>query len=131
VVCQPEIVELDSLGTANATAFRSTGGLSMAQAFAVAGAKLTILSRSVPKASGSWSHRVWSGRTLGDWVEALEGVDAVVNLAGRTVNCIKTPDHQDEILRSRVESTLVLGDAMRSVESPPPVWIQMSNVSDV
>ena len=101
-------------------------GLSMAEAFAVAGAKLTILSRSVPKVSGSWSHRVWSGRTLGDWVEALDGADAVVNLAGRTVNCIKTPDHQDEILRSRVESTLVLGEAMRSVESPPPVWIQMS-----
>ena len=101
-------------------------GLSMAEAFAEAGAKLTILSRSVPRMSGAWSHRVWSGRTLGDWTDALDGADAVVNLAGRTVNCIKTPDHQDEILRSRVESTLVLGDAMRSVESPPPVWIQMS-----
>ncbi|MEM8670961.1 MAG: TIGR01777 family oxidoreductase [Planctomycetota bacterium] len=101
-------------------------GLSMAEAFAEAGAKLTILSRSVPKVTGAWSHRVWSGRTLGDWTEALNGADAVVNLAGRTVNCIKTPDHRDEILRSRVESTLVLGEAMRSVESPPPVWIQMS-----
>ncbi|MEM1067736.1 MAG: TIGR01777 family oxidoreductase [Planctomycetota bacterium] len=101
-------------------------GLSMAEAFAEAGAKLTILSRSVPKVTGAWSHRAWSGRTLGDWTEALNGADAVVNLAGRTVNCIKTPDHRDEILRSRVESTLVLGEAMRSVESPPPVWIQMS-----
>ena len=54
------------------------------------------------------------------------GADALVNLAGRTVNCIKTPDHQDEILRSRVESTRVLGEAMRSMEKPPPVWVQMS-----
>jgi uncharacterized protein (TIGR01777 family) len=42
------------------------------------------------------------------------------------VDCIKTPDHCDEILRSRVEATLVLGRAMRSIAKPPPVWVQMS-----
>jgi uncharacterized protein (TIGR01777 family) len=56
----------------------------------------------------------------------LDGAAGLVNLAGRSVDCIKTPDHQDEILRSRVEATRVLGLAMRSVESPPPVWVQMS-----
>src|SRR5437870_4509800 len=30
------------------------------------------------------------------------------------------------IVLSRVESTRVLGMAMRSVDSPPPVWVQMS-----
>jgi hypothetical protein len=49
-----------------------------------------------------------------------------VNLTGRTVDCRKTPDHQDEILRSRVESTQILGQALRSIETPPPVWVQMS-----
>ncbi len=34
--------------------------------------------------------------------------------------------HQYEILRSRVESTHVLGAAMRETRRPPPVWIQMS-----
>jgi uncharacterized protein (TIGR01777 family) len=56
----------------------------------------------------------------------LDGASAVVNLAGRSVDCIKTPDHQDEILRSRLEATRVLGLAVRSVDSPPPVWLQMS-----
>ncbi len=51
---------------------------------------------------------------------------ALVNLAGRTVDCIKTPDHCDEILRSRVESTRVLGLAVRNVATPPPVWVQMA-----
>lgn len=101
-------------------------GLSMAEAFSAAGATVTILSRSLPKASGDWNHVTWDGRTLGQWQTPLEGCDAVVNLAGRTVNCIKTPDHQDEILRSRVESTEVLGLAMRRLDSPPPVWVQMS-----
>ncbi len=101
-------------------------GLSMAEAFVVCGAEVTILLRSIPKASGRWSHRVWDGRTLGDWSGSLNGADAVVNLAGRTVNCIKTPDHCDEIMRSRVESTRVLGEAMRAIDSPPLVWVQMS-----
>ena len=49
-----------------------------------------------------------------------------MNLVGRSVDCIDTPDHQDEILRSRVEATHVLGLAMRHVAFPPPVWVQMS-----
>ena len=98
----------------------------MADYFSEAGADVTILSRSKPKGDGRWSHAPWDGRTLGKWMESLEGADAIVNLAGRTVNCIKTPDHQDEILRSRVESTRILGEAMRAVNSPPPVWVQMS-----
>ena len=34
--------------------------------------------------------------TLGDWMSVLDGAAALVNLAGRTVNCVKTPDHCDE-----------------------------------
>lgn len=101
-------------------------GLSMADAFSRLGAEVTILSRSVPNGRGEWTHAAWDGRTLGDWVSVIDGCDAVVNLAGRSVNCVKTPDHRDEILRSRVESTGVLGKAMRKVANPPPVWAQMS-----
>lgn len=101
-------------------------GLSMAAYFSKAGGDVTILSRSRPKGNGLWSHVSWDGRTLGKWQESIDGADAVVNLAGRTVNCVKTPDHQDEILRSRVESTRLLGQAMRDISSPPSVWVQMS-----
>jgi uncharacterized protein (TIGR01777 family) len=101
-------------------------GLSMSEHFSSEDAAVTILSRSKPKRMGRCSHHSWDGRSLGDWVGVLDGADAIINLAGRTVNCIKTPDHQDEILRSRVESTLVLGKAMRCLKSPPPVWVQMS-----
>lgn len=101
-------------------------GLSMSEAFTADGADVTIISRSAPKATGSFDHVVWDGRTNGEWAQVIDGCDAVVNLAGRTVNCIKTPDHCDEILRSRVESTRALGQAMRAVNSPPPIWVQMS-----
>ena len=50
----------------------------------------------------------------------------MVNLAGRTVDCVKTPDRCDEILRSRVEATAVLGESIRQANTPPSVWVQMS-----
>ena len=101
-------------------------GLSLARHLVATGKSVVILSRTPPKASGPWKHILWDGRTLGDWQCELDGAGGLVNLTGRTVNCIKTPDHRDEILRSRLEATRVLGLAMRSIDVPPPVWVQMS-----
>ncbi|RCS41491.1 DUF1731 domain-containing protein [Bremerella cremea] len=100
-------------------------GISLATTLTSQGYQVTILSRSAPRPSGPWQHVAWDGRSLGDWQKSLENAAGLVNLAGRSVDCIKTPDHQDEILRSRVESTLVLGQAMRCLRQPPPVWVQM------
>jgi uncharacterized protein (TIGR01777 family) len=101
-------------------------GVSLATHLADAGYDIVILSRKPPKTAGPWRRVPWDARTLGDWKHELNGASTVINLAGRTVDCIKTPDHQDEILRSRVEATLVLGQALRTIENPPPVWVQMS-----
>ncbi len=101
-------------------------GVSLAHHLASCGASVVVLSRNPPKVDGPWRHESWDARTLGLWATELDGADGVVNLAGRSVDCIKTPEHRDEILRSRTESTRVLGQAMRSIDSPPPVWVQMS-----
>jgi uncharacterized protein (TIGR01777 family) len=101
-------------------------GVSLATHLTAAGHAVVILSRNAPKPSGPWRHVRWDARTLGDWAGELDGSAGLVNLVGRSVDCIKTPDHQDEILRSRVEATRVLGQAMRALKSPPPVWVQMS-----
>lgn len=104
-------------------------GVSLAAHLAARGYEIVVLSRTPPRPRvpvGNWRHVSWDARTTGPWVEALDNARAVVNLTGRTVDCVKTPDHQDEILRSRVESTLVLGRAMGAVSAPPPVWVQMS-----
>jgi hypothetical protein len=101
-------------------------GISLATHLGGEGTPVVILSRTPPKARGPWRHVPWDGRTLGDWRRELDGAAGLVNLAGRTVDCIKTPDHCDEILRSRVEATDVLGRAVRTAAAPPPVWVQMS-----
>jgi NAD dependent epimerase/dehydratase family enzyme len=101
-------------------------GTSLATHLAAAGMSVVVLSRNALKVAGAWRHVAWDARTLGDWQRELDGAAGLVNMVGRTVDCIKTPAHKDEILRSRVEATRALGQAVRSIDSPPPVWVQMS-----
>ena len=101
-------------------------GTSLARHLIAAGKTVVVLSRNPPNVAGC-VHVPWDARTL----ERMEvGIGRarmdLVNLVGRSVDCIKTPEQRDEILRSRVESTRVLGEAMRCVDAAPPVWVQMS-----
>jgi uncharacterized protein len=99
-------------------------GVSLATHLAGLGADVVVLSRKPSRGTGRTVQ--WDARTLGPWTAELDGASGLVNLVGRTVNCVKTPDHCDEILRSRVEATRILGEACRAAKSPPPVWVQMS-----
>ncbi len=101
-------------------------GLNLARYLAEYDCEVILISRHRPAEDGQWIHAQWDGRTIGEWANHLDGAAALVNLAGRSVDCIKTPDHCDEILRSRVAATRVLGEALRGVQAPPPVWVQMS-----
>jgi NAD dependent epimerase/dehydratase family enzyme len=92
-------------------------GIALASHLALAGKSLVLLSRDPPKPTGPWRHVSWDARSLGEWKRELDGASGVINLAGRSVDCVKTPDHQDEILRSRVEATRALGLAVRSDQS--------------
>lgn len=101
-------------------------GTSLAQYLTEAGRSVVVLSRAKPRTPVPWQFVEWDARSIGEWRHVLNNAAGLVNLVGRSVDCIKTPDHRDEILRSRVESVNALGAAMRLVDTPPPVWVQMS-----
>ena len=101
-------------------------GTNLAEHLTSLGLQVVVLCRHVPSASSEWRYQAWDARTIGDWSAQLEGAHALVNLAGRSVDCIKTPDHCDEILRLRVEATRALGKALQNVNDPPKVWVQMA-----
>ena len=101
-------------------------GRNLARHLTGLGCEVVVLSRTHPHGVPGARHVPWDARSDGDWEKCLDGATALVNLVGRTVDCRKTPDHADEILRSRVEATEALGRALRRVASPPRVWVQMS-----
>lgn len=101
-------------------------GLSLAKHLHERGFQPVIIGRTRPKAQINFDFIQWDAVNLGDWVHSLENTRAVINLTGKTVDCIKTPDNCDLILRSRVESTRIIGKALKEVDNPPRVWLQMS-----
>lgn len=60
----------------------------------------------------------WDGRTLGAWADELDGAGAVINLAGRSVNCWYTKAHLREMMDSRVQSTRSWAVRSRRPRSP-------------
>ena len=100
-------------------------GLSLAKHLMERGFTPILIARSKPK-NLLFEFHAWDGFSLGEWTETLSGAKAVINLAGKTVDCIKTPDNCDLILRSRTDTTAVIGEAMKNIENPPKIWIQMS-----
>lgn len=99
-------------------------GQALAMRLEQIGYTVTIISRHPPTGThfGTWVG--WDGHRAGEWASALDGAAAVVNLAGRTVDCRKTPDRCDEILRSRIDSVQAIGQAIARCDRPPAVWVQ-------
>jgi uncharacterized protein len=71
----------------------------------------------------------WDAATPGDWMAALEGSTAVINLVGRSVNCRYTESNKEEIIASRVNATRILGYAIKVVARPPKVWINIGSAA--
>jgi hypothetical protein len=94
----------------------------LARAFHAVGHEVVVLSRQ----PGNWIWRSvkWDAESLGDWAAELDGADAVINLAGRSVNCRYTPENRRLILESRVNSTRVVGLAIAQASRPPRIWLQ-------
>jgi uncharacterized protein (TIGR01777 family) len=76
-----------------------------------------------------WRTVLWDGRTQGAWAAEIDGADAVINLAGRSVNCRYTARNRQAILQSRVEATLAVGEAIRRASRHPRVWLQASTAT--
>ena len=91
------------------------------------GHEVVVLSRT--PTDTPWRTVIWDGCTLGEWRQELEGADAVLNLAGRSVNCRYNAANRRAILASRVNSTQVIGAAIAGAQGPPRVWLQASTAT--
>ncbi|WP_345711757.1 epimerase [Kineococcus glutinatus] len=104
------------------------GGV-LRRALAARGDEVTVLSRRPQRLEDGVRHVVWDGRTPGPWGAEVDGADAVVNLAGRTVSCRYTDANLRQMMDSRVDSTRAVGAAIARAARPPRVWLQMSTAT--
>lgn len=102
-------------------------GSVLAKAFTERGHEIVVLSRHPFDAP--WRVVPWDGVTDGPWAREISGADAVINLAGRSVNCRYTEKNRREILDSRILSTRVVGQAIAAAERPPRAWLQASTAT--
>src|SRR5215475_9065344 len=102
-------------------------GQVLARAFHEAGHEVVVLSRT--KRNAPWRTVEWDGERLGRWVDEFEAADAIINLAGQSVNCRYTAENRRIITDSRLKSTKVVGDAIAQAWNPPRVWLQASTAT--
>jgi uncharacterized protein len=59
----------------------------------------------------------------------IDGASMLINMAGKSVNCRYTAENRAEIMRSRIETTRELSEAVARSATPPPLWINSSTAT--
>jgi uncharacterized protein (TIGR01777 family) len=91
--------------------------------------EIIILSRRNYASSGNIHYDIWDGKTAGAWTRHLENADLLINLSGKNVNCRYTKKNREEIIRSRLEPTSLLGQAIAGLKAPPKTWINFASAT--
>jgi uncharacterized protein (TIGR01777 family) len=103
-------------------------GRALAAEFTTRGFGVVVLTRSPRRRQDGIREVAWDGVGTGAWVTELEGAAAVINLAGKNLNCRHTPANLREIIASRVDSVRAIAAAMVAAKQPARVWVQASAV---
>jgi uncharacterized protein (TIGR01777 family) len=90
---------------------------------------LVVLTRKRYADHGHVRYVLWDGETPGAWVQELDKADVLINLSGQSVDCRYTAANKELIMRSRISPTTVLGEAVRQVQTPPPLWINAASAT--
>ena len=78
------------------------------------------------------SYAQWSGIPTAHaqpWEAHLAGARALINMAGRSVNCRYTARNRKQMMDSRIFSTRALGQALARCQTPPAIWINSSTAT--
>jgi uncharacterized protein (TIGR01777 family) len=111
----------------------------LAEVYAEEGHDVRVLTRSLP--DGAARHDPGTGKPgitrvgwrpngdAGPWAEAVDGADAVVNLAGAPLGATRwTPQRKAQLRDSRILATRSLAAAINAAAQPPPVLVSSSAV---
>lgn len=91
--------------------------------------EVVILTRQEKPHSQYARYVKWDGEHLTSWYRELDKADLLINLAGKSVNCRYNERNKAEIFSSRVNSTRVLGEAIKRLPHPPALWINAASAT--
>lgn len=103
-------------------------GRALAARLVERGDEVVILTRGAGQHVAGTRTVEWDAESIGPWVEALDGADAIVHLNGRRVDVRGTRRNIDSLISSRVQPVRVVGEAIARCSTPPPVWVQSSSL---
>jgi uncharacterized protein (TIGR01777 family) len=99
-------------------------GRSLARELLARNYEVIVLTRTPRERTDGVIETEWSGAHVGEWIKFLDGAEAIVNLAGRNINCPHTPENLRELTGSRVNSVRGIEISLPHVKNPPRVWVQ-------
>lgn len=91
--------------------------------------EVIILSRKKQAQSANIKYVCWDAKTTGEWTNALDSADLLVNLCGKNVNCRYSTKNKLEIIASRTVPTRLLNKVLAAMENPPKVWINITSAT--
>ncbi|MEM3676368.1 MAG: NAD-dependent epimerase/dehydratase family protein, partial [Thermoplasmataceae archaeon] len=118
-------------GQKNVTVFGGTGliGSRLVGELAASGYEIQVLARNVEKTSKNSSGKI-TARALpndpGDLSILLEGSWAVFNFSGAPIFKRWSAEYKKEIIRSRVDFTRMISNAINGCHNPPRVFVNGS-----
>jgi uncharacterized protein (TIGR01777 family) len=89
--------------------------------------QVIVLTRGNNKVSDGITYINWDAKSLGNWANELEGAEALINLTGKSVNCRYNEANKTEIYASRLNSTAILGEAIKQCKQKPKVWMNAAS----
>lgn len=104
-------------------------GDALAEKFLAQQYEVIVLTRSPKERTDGAKEIFWDAKTSDDWVKFFDGAEAVINLAGKSVDCRYTENNRKAIIASRVDSTRAIGEAIAKCQSPPRVWLNASSAT--
>jgi hypothetical protein len=90
---------------------------------------IVVLTRGKAKTVSNVRYINWDAKTMTGWQSELEGADALINLAGKSVDCRYNERNKSEIMASRVDSTTLLNKAVLGCKKPPAHWLNSSTAT--